>query len=205
MPRTFSIPASAATIAAGDTMFALIAGLAIFPAVFALGGNPGAGPELAFITLPQVFLEMPAGHLVGAVFFMLLFAAAMTSMVALLEIPVAGVIHRLRFRRWPATVIMGAVIFALGIPSALSYGVLVQVSIGSLAILDAIDHAVSSFLLPAVGVGTALYVGWRLDRVTAQTEADFGDSRLGVIWLWLVRIPVPATILGILLQSAGAL
>jgi len=205
MPRTFSLPASAAIIAGGDTLFAIIAGLAIFPAVFALGGNPAAGPELAFITLPQVFLEMPVGYLIGAAFFFLLATAATTSMVALLEIPVAGLTHRLHLRRWPATAGMGAIVFLIGIPSALSYGALAGVRIGSLGILDAIDHGVSNFLLPAVGIGTALYVGWRLDRINILTESDFGDSGAGHTWLWLVRILVPATILGILLQSAGAL
>ncbi|MFW6028138.1 MAG: sodium-dependent transporter [bacterium] len=205
MPRTFSLPASAAIIAAGDTLFAVIAGLAIFPAVFALGGNPAAGAELAFITLPQVFLEMPAGYLIGAMFFFLLSTAAITSMVALLEIPVAALTHRFQLRRWPSVAGMGAIVFLLGVPSALSYGVLGGVRIGSLGILDAIDHGVSNFMLPAIGIGTALYVGWRLKRDFALTEADFGNSRIGRTWLWLVRLVVPLTILGILLESVGAL
>jgi NSS family neurotransmitter:Na+ symporter len=205
MPRTFSLPASAVIVAAGDTLFAIIAGLAIFPAVFALGGNPAAGPELAFITLPQIFLAMPAGYLIGTVFFFLLFAAATTSMVALLEIPVAALTHRLQMRRWYATAGMGVAVFLIGIPSALSYGVLADLRIGSLGILDAIDHGVSNFLLPVVGIGTALYVGWRLERTFALSEADFGNGAVGRIWLWLVRILVPVAILGILLQSSGAL
>jgi NSS family neurotransmitter:Na+ symporter len=205
MPRTFSIPASAAIIAGGDTLFALIAGLAIFPAVFALSGSPAAGPELAFITLPQVFLEMPAGDLIGAVFFLLLFIAATTSMVALLEIPVAALTHRLRMRRWAATACMGAAVFLIGVPSALSYGVLAGVRIGSLGILDAVDLGVSNFLLPAIGIGTAVYVGWRLERNVVLTEADFSKFWAGRIWLWLVRILVPVTILGILFQSVGVL
>jgi NSS family neurotransmitter:Na+ symporter len=205
MPRTFSLPVSAAIIATGDTLFALIAGLAIFPAVFALGGNPAAGPELAFITLPQIFLGMPAGYLIGAVFFLLLSTAAITSMVALLEIPVAALTHRLGLRRRPATAGMGTFVFIIGLPSALSYGVLAGVRFGSLGILDAIDHGVSNFLLPTIGIGTAFCVGWRLERSLALTEADFGDSGMGRAWLWLVRVLVPAAILGILLQSAGAL
>jgi NSS family neurotransmitter:Na+ symporter len=205
MPRTFRVPSSAAIIAVGDTLFALIAGLAIFPAVFALGGDPAAGPELAFITLPQVFLQMPAGVVVGAVFFLLLSTAAITSMVALLEIPVAVLTHRFGLPRWSAVAGMGAVLFAIGVPSALSYGVLGHVAIASHGILDAVDHGVSSFLLPATGIVTALYVGWRLERGFVLREADFCDRRIAVVWLWLVRTLVPATILGILLQSAGSL
>lgn len=205
MPRTFSIPASATTIAIGDTLFAIIAGLAIFPAVFAMGGDPAAGPELAFVTLPQIFLNMPAGHVVGIVFFLLLATAAVTSMVALLEIPVAALIHRLRLRRWRATVGVGLCAFLLGLPSALSYGALSHIRIGPHGILDAIDYGASNFLLPTVGILTALYVGWRLERASALAEADFGRNGLGVVWLWLVRILVPVTILGILVQSGGSL
>jgi len=205
MPRTFSLPASAAIIATGDTLFAIVAGLAIFPAVFALGGNPAAGPELAFITLPQIFLGMPAGHLVGALFFFLLTTAAVTSMVALLEIPVAALTQRKRVLRWKTTAGIGAMAFLLGVPSALSYGVLAEFRIGSLGILDAIDHGVSNFLLPAIGVLTALYVGWRMESAVTLSESDFGNTRAGRLWLWLTRIFVPFGVCGILLQSSGAL
>lgn len=205
VPRSFFLPACAAIIAGGDAVFAVVAGLAIFPAVFALGGNPAEGPELAFVTLPQVFLEMPAGEVIGAVFFLLLFFAATTSIVSLLSIPVAAVTQRLRLRHWQATVALGGVLFLLGVPSALSYGVLASVKIGSLAILDAIDHCVSNVLMPIVGIATALYVGWRLDRRVALSESDFGDSRAGRIWLWLVRVLVPTAILGIFVQSTGGL
>lgn len=203
MPRTFPVPVCAVTIAAGDTLFALVAGLAIFPAVFALGGNPAAGPQLAFITLPQIFLQMPAGYLIGAVFFFLLCTAAATSMVALLEIPVAALTHRMGLRRAPATLGMGLLVFVLGVPSALSFGVLSELRIGSLGILDAIDSGVSNYVLPVIGIGTALYVGWGLRRTTALAESDLGNGRLGRIWLWLVRVLVPLMILLILLQSGG--
>jgi NSS family neurotransmitter:Na+ symporter len=205
IPRAFSLPGSAGVIAAGDTLFAIVAGLAIFPAVFALGGNPAAGPELAFITLPQVFLGMPAGQLVGMVFFFLLSTAAVTSMVALLEIPVAAFTRRKRVRRWKMTAAVGTVTFLLGVPSALSYGILADYRVASLGILDAIDHGVSNFLLPAIGVLTALYVGWRVERAVALSESDFGDTAVGRLWLWLIRILVPLGIGGILVQSSGAL
>lgn len=205
VPATFSLPASAAIIAVGDTLFALIVGLAIFSAVFALGADPAAGPELAFITLPQVFLQMPAGRLVGAVFFFLLSTAAITSMVALLEIPVAALAHRVKMHRRTATAIMGAFIFLIGIPSAMSYGVLGHVHVGSSGILDVVDHAASNYLLPVSGIGTALYVGWRLERKLVLADTGFGGTAMGRIWLWLIRVLVPTAILGILLQSAGTL
>lgn len=205
LPRTFSLPTSAVAIAFGDSLFAIIAGLAIFPAVFAFGLDPTAGPELAFITLPQIFLAMPAGQFVGAVFFLLLSAAALTSMVALLEVPVSVAVHRLKLRRWSASALLGGVIFATGVPSAMSFGVLAHVRIGRHGILDAIDAGVSNFLLPVCGVLVALFVGWRLRRAEALGEADLAEARLGRLWLWLLRLLVPVTIFAILLQSASAL
>jgi len=205
MPRTFPLATSAAIVAASDTMFAIVAGLAIFPAVFALRGDAAAGPELAFITLPRIFAEMPGGVVVGAVFFGLLAIAAITSMMGLLEIPVATLAHRLGLSRRRATAFMGAGVFVLGLPSALSYGALSDLRLGSRGILDAIDHGVSTLLLPAVGIGAALFTGWRLDKALVLAQADFGGSRLGIVWLWLVRLVVPIMTLGILLQSVGAL
>lgn len=203
MPRSYRVPGCAMTVAVGDTLFALIAGLAIFPAVFALGADPAAGPQLAFITLPQIFLKMPAGQVIGVVFFFLLSTAAATSMVALLEIPVAALTHRMRLRRGPASVGMGALVFVLGLPSALSYGVFAELRIGTLGILDAIDSGVSNVMLPIVGIGTALYVGWGLQRSATLAESDLGDGPLGRAWLWLVRIVVPTMIGLILLRSTG--
>jgi neurotransmitter:Na+ symporter, NSS family len=205
MPRSFSLPSSAVAIAFGDSLFAILAGLAIFPAVFSFGVDPTAGPELAFITLPQVFLSMPGGRFVGAVFFLLLSAAALTSMVALLEVPVSLAVHRLKLRRWSATGIVGAIVFAVGLPSAMSFGVLSDIQIGRHGILDAVDAGVSNFLLPIGGVLTAVFVGWRLKRAVSLPEAGLANCRYGAVWLWLLRFLVPVTILTILLQSASTL
>jgi neurotransmitter:Na+ symporter, NSS family len=205
MPRTFSLARAAAAIAFGDALFAIVAGLAIFPAVFAFGVDPTAGPELAFITLPQVFLVMPGGWMVGAIFFLLLSAAAFTSMVALLEVPVAVAVHRMRLRRWSASAIVGAVVFAAGLPSAMSFGPLAHIQIGRHGILDAIDAGVSNFLLPIGGVLVALLVGWRMKAAHSLRESDLAGTRLGLVWLWLLRVVVPVTIFAILLQSASTL
>lgn len=205
MPRSFSLSTSAVAIAFGDSLFAIIAGLAIFPAVFSFGVDPTAGPELAFITLPQIFLAMPGGRIIGAVFFLLLSAAAFTSMVALLEVPVSLAVHRLKMRRWTASALVGGIVFALGVPSAMSFGVLSHIRIGRYGILDAIDAGVSNFLLPVGGVLVALFVGWRMKQAVALHEADLAGSRFGMVWLWLLRFLVPVTILVILLQSASML
>jgi neurotransmitter:Na+ symporter, NSS family len=203
MQRQHRIPASAGLIVGGDTLFAIVAGLAIFPTVFAFGMNPAAGPELAFITLPQIFLQMPGGMIVGPVFFFLLVAAAMTSMVSLLEVPVAFAIHRLPVTRRMASIVIGLAIFVLGIPSALSYGALKDVRIAGLPILDAVDQGVSNFVLPLGGLLIAVFVGWVLKRSDTLEDCDLAGSRVGSVWLILVRVVVPGAVAIILLNSLG--
>ena len=202
MPKTFSLPACAAAIVIGDTLFAVVAGLAIFPGVFAFGIDPAAGPELAFITLPQIFLKMPGGAVIGAVFFFLLSAAAITSMVSLLEVPVAMAIHRLGWGRRRSALAVGALVFAMGVPSALSFGALKHITIAGLGILEAIDAAVSSILLPSGAILIALFVGWHVNRALTLEAAGLDGSRLGAAWLWLLRTLVPLAVALILLHSA---
>lgn len=201
LDRGTSIPRAAVAVAAGDTIFAILAGLAIFPAVFAFGGDPAAGPRLAFITLPQVFVQMPGGSVIGLVFFLLLAAAALTSMISLLEVPVSVVVHRTGRSRSAAVATVTLAVFLAGLPSALSYGVLERWKIGGLPLLDLVDQATSNILLPLCGLACAVFVGWRLAPATALADADLGNTRVGWVWWWLLRVVAPATIVLILLRS----
>lgn len=200
MARAMAIPASTATIVAGDTLFALCAGLAIFSAVFTFGLDPQAGPQLAFITLPQVFLSIPGGAVVGSLFFVLLVLAALTSMISLLEVAVAVVIERGGLRRRPAALAVGLLVFVLGLPSALSFGVLGGTTILSMPLLDFVDHVASNLLLPVAGLLTAVFVGWIWHRAEAAESADLRGLP-AVLWIWLMRLVVPVTILVVLLAS----
>ena len=199
------IPRAAVTIAIGDTLFALVAGLAIFPAVFAFGMDPAAGPELAFITLPQIFLAMPYGRTAGIVFFGLLSAAALTSMMSLLEVPVASFVHRSRLGRRRAAVLTGCVAFVLGIPSALSFGLLSGIRISGENVFDFIDQAVSNYLLPLGGVLVCLYAGWFLSRTDILSAAGLSGTVAGGIWYWLLRLVAPIMILLVLFDTVGGL
>jgi neurotransmitter:Na+ symporter, NSS family len=203
LPPGQTVPSSAVTIALGDTLVAVIAGFAIFPAVFAFGLDPATGPQLVFVTLPQIFLIMPYGHLFGVLFFLLLVAAALTSMIALLEVSVALAIRVLGLPRWSATIALGLLIFAAGIPAAAGSGPLAALRWDGRGILDGMDHVVSNIMLPISGLLTALFVGWRWRE--APAEAGFGGRRLGFLWLRLVRWVAPALILAILLRSLGVI
>lgn len=201
--REHNFPRSAVVICAGDSMFSIVAGLAIFPTVFSFGMNPAAGPELAFITLPQIFLEMPGGDFIGMLFFLFLVALALTSVVSLLEVPVAYAIHRLGVARAKATAVIGSATFLMGIPPALSYGWLKDTTLAGLPILDAVDRGVSNFVLPAGGILLALFVGWVLSPRQSVEDVDLAGSRFADIWLLLVRVVVPAMVGIILLNSLG--
>ena len=205
IPASFSLSSSAAITAFGDSFFAIIAGIAIFPAVFSFGVDPKAGPELAFITLPQIFLQMPGGYFVGAIFFLLLSAAAFTSMMALLEVPVALAVQRLGCRRRTATTVIGILAFVLGLPAAMSFGLLSDIQISGRGLLDAVDAMVSNFLLPMGGILIAVFVGWHVNRTHALHDANLTNTRLGSLWIWLLRYLVPITITAILLQSIGVI
>ncbi len=111
-----------------DTLVAFLAGLVVFPAVFAYGFEPGSGGGLAFITLPAVFNEMPAGNLFGGAFFFLLFLAALTSAISLLEPVAAYMIEEHGWERKKAVLIMGTIIFVVGIACSLSNGGMERVS-----------------------------------------------------------------------------
>jgi neurotransmitter:Na+ symporter, NSS family len=201
LSRATSIPSSAAAVALGDTAFALVAGIAIFGTVFALGGDPAAGPKLAFVTLPQLLLEFPGGRWIGIVFFILLSAAALTSMVALLEVPVAALINRLSWSRERAVITLSTALFILGLPLALSYGPLAGLAVDETPLLEVVDQTVSNFLLPVSGLVIALVIGWRIERRHALAAADLGHGAWGLAWLWSIRLIAPATILLILAQS----
>ena len=148
---------------------------------------------------------MPGGTIIGAFFFGLLIAAAVTSMVSLLEVPVAAVIHRSRQRRFGAVILVGLGAFVAGTPSALSYGLLDGIRIGEIAILDFVDRLASNYLLPLGGVLVCLYIGWFWRRVEAVESAGLATSPVAELWIWAVRLVAPALVLLVVLDSSGAI
>ncbi|HAA92828.1 MAG TPA: sodium-dependent transporter, partial [Rhodospirillaceae bacterium] len=197
------LPVSAGATATGDTKFAIIAGMAIFPAVFAFGLSPAAGAGLSFIVLPGLFQIMPGGELVGVLFFLLLVFAALTSMASLLEVPVAFFMRVLKEARAKTAIIVGLVIFVIGIPSSLGFGVLGHVKWGDKTILDILDFLMLNLALPIGGMITALFVGWAWRRDTVLGETGFAEDWLGLAWLWLLRVVAPVMVLFVFLRKVG--
>lgn len=182
---------AAVAIAAGDTLFALAAGVAIFPAVFAFGLDPAQGPALAFVTLPQLFALMPGGAWFGLAFFLLLTGAALTSAVSLLEVPVAWLMRRFSLSRLAATLWTACAAFAAGMPSALSQ-----------AVLESIDHLTAELLLPLAAIALLAYAGWGLPRAVALASTRLRSPGLARAWLLAVRYLAPAALAALLAASA---
>ncbi|MBO5876201.1 MAG: sodium-dependent transporter [Bacteroidales bacterium] len=196
---------SAAT-AVSDLMFALIAGMAIMPAVFAFGLNPQSGPGLVFETLPFVFGQMPAGGVVAILFFLALLVAALTSSISMLEVAVAYLVEEKKFSRLWACVVLFAVCWVVGAICSLSFGPLSDIKIDGGNIFDFFDNLSSNILMTLGSLLTVLFVGWRLKKTDVYDEFTNGgtlsrNARLfGVLW-FLIRYVCPLAIAAIFISG----
>jgi NSS family neurotransmitter:Na+ symporter len=204
LPSTRRLPGTALGIALGDTLFAVAAGLVVFPAVFSFGLDPAQGPGLAFVVLPEVFAQMSGGALVGMAFFLLLGITALTSMVSLLEVPVAYAMQRWRWSRQRASVLLGSLVFVLGWPASLGFGLWsgVRTADGH-GILDLMDFGAVELLLPLNGLLLTLWMGWVWPRQKAMVAADLDAGRLGRAWHFCLRYVAPILVLTVLVGSVS--
>ncbi len=180
-----SIPQSCLMVAGLDTFIAV---LAIFPAVFAFQLEPGQGPGLIFGTLPKVFSAIAGGGIFACLFFTLVFFAAVTSAIALLEVPVSFAIDTMKLSRKKATLLIGSAIFVLGIPSALSFGVLGQVQILNYSVFDFVGMVTDNILLPLGGLAMCYYIGWKWNPEYLADEIERSGSSFKLKKWWLICI-----------------
>lgn len=196
LPQNISIPNASLLVGLVDTGVALIAGLAIFPIVFAFGLEPSAGAGLFFITLPNAFLSMGAiGPVIGALFFFLAFFAAITSSVSLLEPSVAFASERFKITKAKAAWLMGGIMILIGLVSVFG-----QTADSPTYALDAIDTFTGQVMLPLAGLLIVIFVGWRLDRAIIAEEFA-GSEALGKVLLTLTRFVAPIFVFIVLVSS----
>ena len=162
----------AVQVTIADTAIALMAGMVIFPAVFAYGFKPDQGAALIFMTLPAVFGEMPFGGFFEAMFFLLIGIAAMTSTISLIEVVVAFVTEEFKMDRKKATVAIAAAAFALSVPSSLSFGAWSEVKILGKTFFDMFDFIASNIFLPIGGILVCLFVGWVWKAGSSSKEVE---------------------------------
>jgi NSS family neurotransmitter:Na+ symporter len=204
-PGTTDVPGNAATVVVFDTTVALLAGAVIFPALFAFGLEPNSGPGLLFATMPNLFERMPAGHAFGALFFLLVFLAGITSAIALLEVVSGSIAHRTGWTRTRAAWTTAAALVLLQVPVILSQGPWAHVRIGERDIFGLIDFISGDVLLPVGGILVALFVGWKWGFERFRQEANQGATwlRVPAAWSPFVKFVIPETVTVILLRGLG--
>jgi NSS family neurotransmitter:Na+ symporter len=208
VPKDVSLTRSAVIIAGADTLIALLAGLMIFPLVFANGLDPAEGPGLIFKTLPTAFVNMPGGAVFGALFFLLLAFAAVTSIIAIIEPIVAYAEDRWHMSRKLGCAVFGALGWGLGVLSVLSFNRWQDVHLLGMfdvfagkTIFDLIDYFTANIMMPVGAILIALFVGWRMKPEMPEGDLSFYHPLLYKLWLWTVRVIAPVAILGILVSG----
>jgi neurotransmitter:Na+ symporter, NSS family len=208
VPKNVSLTRSAIIIAGADTLVALLAGLMIFPLVFANGMDPAAGPSLIFRTLPAAFVEMSGGAIFGALFFLLLAFAAVTSLIALIEPIVAYAIDKWGLSRRNACVAIGILAWVIGLGSVVSFNVWSDVTpLGMFSLFEGItvygliDYFTANIFMPVGGILIALFVGWRMQVSTLREELPLMGPAVFQVWLWMIRVVAPLAIVGVMYQT----
>lgn len=201
LPQHTSIGTTAITVVIADTLIALLAGLVIFPIVFANGLNPGEGPGLIFTTLPLAFSNMPFTTLFATMFFVLLSFAALTSSIGLLEPAIAWAVESFKWTRQKAAVTTGFIVWFLGLGTVFSFNLWSgeKFQFFGRTVFDNIDYLASNIMLPIGGLLISIFAGWVMCRVSTSDELGFGTDWRYTTWLWLSRLVAPLAVLYVML------
>jgi NSS family neurotransmitter:Na+ symporter len=208
MPEGISIPKSALIIGLVDTMVALLAGIAIFPMVFAYGLNPASGPGLIFVTLPVAFGQMIGGPFLGALFFALMYLAAFSTVVAMLEPVVSWLVEKRRLGRPMITVATGFCAWLLGVAALFSFNIWKDVNllgflpfVADKNIFDLFDFVVSNLFIPVNGLLIALFAGWAMPHHSIIKELNLHNRYYISYWIFAMRYLAPIAILLLFIQG----
>jgi len=194
MGKKDSIGATVIAIAGLDTLVALMAGLAIFPIVFANQLNPGEGPGLMFVTLPVSFSQMAGGQVFGFLFFLMVGFAAWTSAISLMEPGAAWLVETLGLSRIKAAALLGVIVWGLGVAALGSFNVISDQLIFGMRIFDFLDFLTANIMLPAGGFCVALFAGWYLTREITGDELALRFPLLYGAWHLAIRFVAPVAV-----------
>ena len=203
-----NMPRVGAMVAFSDITVAILSGLAIFPAVFSFGISPTSGPELVFLTLPNVFAQMTGGYIISVVFFFLLFVAAITSSISLLEVIVLYMTEELRLSRKRAIFYTASAITVTGSLCALSMMPGSKLSVAGMNLFDLCDQLSSNVLMPLGGLLIVLFTGWVFSPVKFRNEftsnLQYGVKIFPLI-RFLIKFVIPVVIAILFLNRIGLL
>jgi NSS family neurotransmitter:Na+ symporter len=200
-----SIARTVVAVAGLDTLVALLAGIAIFPLVFAYDLAPGAGPGLIFSTLPIAFGAMPGGAFFGTLFFVLLVFAAWTSTISLVEPAVAWLVENHGFTRVRAALTVGVATWLLGAVTVLSFNRWEQYKLLGKTAFEVIDFLTANIMLPLGGLAIAVFTGWFMSRQVVRNEMAMKNRRLHEFWYFVLKYVSPVGILIVFLNLLGVL
>jgi neurotransmitter:Na+ symporter, NSS family len=199
------IPKTALRVMLADLTVSLLAGVAIFPAVFTFGFKPEAGPALLFITIPAVFSQMPFGNVFVVLFFVLGAIAATGAMLSIMEVPVAYLHHRFSLSRLKATSLTVALLALIGSTAALSNSTMSGFKLFGMNMFDLYDFLTSNLLMPIGGFFICIFVGWvwgeEKVRAALSNDGNLDNGKIISCFLFLVRYVAPVTIGFILLRG----
>ena len=211
MKKKDSILGSGFWTAFSDTAFALIAGFAIMPAVFAAGIEPGAGPSLVYETLPYIFAKMGVeapflGYIITAIFFLAILMAALSSSISILDVCVEHLCEQYHIRRRYSVLIFFLLAAALGVPCALSFGSLESFRIFGKTVFDLCDYTCSNILMMVGALAFTIFVGWKMKKQDVMDEITNGgtlkfSARVFSIIYFLIRWVIPLAIVFIFIES----
>ena len=193
-------------VSLADTIIALLTGVAIFPAVFAFGVEPSSGAGLVFMSLPNVFQQMPGGYIFGIMFFVLLALAALTSTISLLEVVVAYLVDSFQMKRKTATFLSATVITLIGMIASLSNGVLSHIDMFGQNIFDFIDNTTANYFLPTAALISVIFLGWfySKDKIKEQLSNN-GEIAIPYYKLFniIIKVVAPIGIVLVFLYQIG--
>ena len=193
-----SVFRSGYTIVVADTIFAILAGIMIFPAVFSFGLEPNSGPGLVFITLPKIFAQLPFGEIVSFGFFALLLFAALTSGISMVEVTVSALIEKFKISRAKSALITLLIVGIITTPVTLSFGLLKNITFHGMTLFDMFDFTTANILMPLNSMFVCLVVGWLLDTAN---ENVFKNKIMQKFFILQMKFLLP--ILFIILMIEG--
>lgn len=194
MGKNDSIGFTVLSIAALDTLVALVAGLAIFPIVFANQLDPAAGPGLMFITLPVAFSQMAGGQLFGFLFFLMVGFAAWTSAISLMEPGAAWLVETFGLSRIKASILLGVIVWGLGLAALGSYNLIADWHLFGMTVFDFLDFLTANIMLPLGGFFVAVFAGWFLTREITQDELALRWPLAYGAWRIVIRYVSPSAV-----------
>ena len=203
LPKEESIMGTSVTIIFCDTMIALLAGMVIFPIVFQFGLEKADGPGLIFLTLPLAFNDISGGYLFSGLFFILLAFAAITSALSLLEPSVAWMIENKNYSRTKSAIIIGLLIWTLGLLTIFSFNILSGFTFFKGTLFDNFDYLASNILLPVSGLLFTIFASWVVPK--EKTMLELSDVSKGIYYLWLftARYLAPVGVILVFLNAIG--